>query len=87
MELRIVKVMDLAVAAGKYVQRRRLPSFGIFALIIMVIGVAFGRENSQVVPTALAGNGTDSLDRGFGYHNKADSLVDMRRSSIQSVQD
>lgn len=83
----VVEVIDLSITPGEYIERRPLFSFFILALIVVIVGVALRRQKAEMVPSALPGNVANALDRRFCDSKKINALIDVRRSSVQSVQD
>src|SRR5262245_8796699 len=74
-ELRVVEVMDLAVAAHEDIERRHLSAVFTFTAVIQVVSVGGGGEDAQVVPTALAGEIADALDRRLSDNDEVDALA------------
>ncbi len=61
-EFCIVGMKYLAVAPDEHIQRRHLIAFFVFALVISVVGIGGGREQTQVLPSATAGKFADPFN-------------------------
>ena len=85
-EFGVVEVVDRTIAPNEHVQRRPLLPSRIFTLVIVVIGVRGGRKQSEIPPAALLGERAYPLKGRFGDNHEIQSIRDMRRGPIETVQ-
>ena len=86
-QLSVIEVIDPSIAPGEDIERRRLVSLVILALVIVIVCIGCRRQNPHVLPTTFARNVANPLNGRFCHYKKIDALIDVQRCSVQSVQD
>src|SRR5579863_9200873 len=81
------KVVNLSTAADKDIQRWLLASIRIFAVVVAVVIVAGGREQTQAVPSPLARESAEPLQRRLCHDRQIDALSGMHCRGVKSVDD
>jgi hypothetical protein len=84
-QLRAVEMMDLPAASHKDVERRHLPSLGIFPVIVAIVRVVSGRKQPQMIPRSAAGEVSNAPNGRFCCNHEVGALPKMRLRAVQTI--
>jgi hypothetical protein len=80
-------VTDRVTVALEHVEDRQLLAGLVLAVIVVVVVVVAGRDQSQVPPAAIAGEGADPVGVRLGDDGEVDPLREVRRRAVERVED
>lgn len=81
------EVVDLSLASDEYGRNRSLATFGRLGVVVMVVGRVRGGEQADGPPAARTCVLAELLDRDLGGDGQVDQLREVRRLTVECVDD
>jgi len=85
-EFGLIEMVDRAVSALEYIQCWYLFPFGRFAVVVVVVAIQGGREQTVIASAAFLRERTNAFERRFSDDYKIHAVQDMWRGAVEPIQ-